>query len=715
MKKFDLWNNRKAIILILTIFLIATLSQVSAADDNNTANNDTITTHQIEQVHKEIKQDANEDYDEETDSEDEEIDDSNIYLTESNYEDYEDYEYEDNTNIIFMDSLENIYLELFNNNITVTGIEGVILRNSHLEIGGNDIVIANLTFESDDDSEFTQTILINGDNNRVDNVTFTDYRDTITDEYYRAVNVYGDNNIIINSAFNTTYPSMKINWDEGYTVECKSETLVTHGNNNTVANNSFLVYEGESKEYPYGTIYAMSIYGDNNTVDLNQILMNGTIYLYAIKLFNDNNIVTNNMMIVDSIRYANGISIENDANNNTLRNNTIIINTQDTQIDDENLTDAAYGIIITEYAYTGGTYGKNESKTSHNDLDGNTILGHSTHMYAIETFGGTKSTIRNNNIKVSGYSALGVATVGSGSTITNNKIEVSGVTNATQGSPDYLRPQTAGVYTYQGHDNVISGNEITSSHGAAIKTENEGNSVISNNMLTVNDNDVAINIVNNNGETKVDGNTLSNSITTFINQVFGDAINSQNNYIPSNEATEPETDDNQAEQTETNETETNEEPEIEPDPEPKTVEEPTNTTLPVENETEDINNTNVPDVVVDDLNITIPETNNETQKQQQEAEVTELNETPTVINTTESSATNNTISAGEQADTESDDTSQESEASEVMATAAATNSHVYEITKKLQDKVKDDVLLQILLLLILGLALTYGFTRNRGN
>ena len=101
------------------------------------------------------------------------------------------------------------------------------------------------------------------------------------------------------------------------------------------------------------------------------------------RIYKNNNIITNNYIEVTSIRYANGISIEGSSSNNTLRNNIIILKTENTTIDNSGIIDVSYGIIITEYEYYGGIYTGEKSKTSSNIIDSNIITASSTHVYGM--------------------------------------------------------------------------------------------------------------------------------------------------------------------------------------------------------------------------------------------------------------------------------------------------------------------------------------------
>jgi hypothetical protein len=502
--------SKKAILILLTIIIITTLSCSFAVEENHTTlKKDSDITPVTQPQAKTISKNATE--------KQLKADDETIYITRDNADDYDNYKFAENSNIVIDDTLEDYLIRVSRKNITITGTSNAKLINSQIKIINDGYVhLSNITFESNDDSTYYQTIIIETCNNTLENLVFNEYRNEIVDEFYRSLNIYGDNNIIRNCTFNVSYPSMTINWDT-FEAECKGTVMVLYGNNNTIVGNTFDVKESESKEHPFGTIYAMSVNGNDNLIDLNKINMNGTIYLYALMLYDNNNVVTNNVMVIESIRYANGISIENNAINNTVRNNSIIVITHNDTIDNSGLVDAAYAIRITEYAYHGQEYTKKTSNTLGNIIDGNNIEGSSTHMYAIELFGGLNSTVSNNNIKISGSSAMGVAVVAGGTSIINNNIEVTGQTSETQASPDYLKPQTSGVYVYYGENNVVSGNSIIADTGAAIKTEKDFSTVITDNELVVENHDIVINIADERGTSVITGNKIYDILNKIIN------------------------------------------------------------------------------------------------------------------------------------------------------------------------------------------------------
>lgn len=302
--------------------------------------------------------------------------------------------------------------------------------------------------------------------------------------------------------------------------------------------------------------------------------MQGTLYLYGVRIYQSNNTVSNNNIEVNSIRYANGIAIESPQSgvtgNNKLVNNTVHVTTQNSTIPGEpsspGLVDAAYAIMITEYKYTGGgLYTGEKSNTIDNIIEGNTITGESSQMYAIELFGGKGTTISSNNIRSVGVSAMGIAGGGAGTKIIGNRMEVYGQTNQTFYSADYYKPQTGGINLQYGTGTTITGNVIITDNGPAIRSLGEGDTLISDNIIDVNNNEVAIDINGPRGLTAI----IGNAITNLADQIINGGASSGNfdpNLIPTDpEPSNPETDETNKTETPENGTETPENSTVTPE------------------------------------------------------------------------------------------------------------------------------------------------------
>jgi len=122
--KFKLWDNKKAIFLLLTIFLVATLSCVNAIEENDTQTTDTLLNTPTQQTSPTATEQSEDITTYQTSEDDYDAD--AIYLTKENYEEYNGLDLDDNTILILNESLENIELYLYNNNKFIYGLENIL-------------------------------------------------------------------------------------------------------------------------------------------------------------------------------------------------------------------------------------------------------------------------------------------------------------------------------------------------------------------------------------------------------------------------------------------------------------------------------------------------------------------------------------------------------------------------------------------------------------
>ncbi len=519
------------ILTILIILFISTLSSVSAQDNStndtiskdidydhflkNQVNNQDDLTIKVESEsfnkadmdtssnNRNLKSDADPSNDVENQGDDENpsnypednqnIDSTNdntmdilkYYLDNSNYEEYMDYSFEENAIVYITEDIEGLDLFVEANNVTITGINNPTLKNSHITAYEEGYAnISNMTFVSDDESEFERVIVFIGNNNSVSNVEFIDARYQPTEEEYRQIYVIGNNTSITNCNFDVRYPSQHRDW-RFYGDENKENVVLLMGNNNNVTNCSINLIESGYYEAPYGMIRGISLYGNNNNVSNNTLYLQGTLYCYAISCRGSYNYISYNNIDVVSIRYANGITLEGQNAYNLLENNVISLQTSNKTIDDMELVDVSYGIILTENEYHGYTYYIPNSVTIYNVIRNNYIRGNSSHVYGIEQFGGTYTTIENNTIIVEGNTPMGIGLIGKGANITNNHIVAIGKTNVSGVSADYIKPETTAISLKDGSDNYVANNYLETHNGTNINIRNERRNLITKNTMNV--------------------------------------------------------------------------------------------------------------------------------------------------------------------------------------------------------------------------------------
>lgn len=519
------------ILTILIILFISTLSSVSAQDNStndtiskdidydhflkNQVNNQDDLTIKVESEsfnkadmdtssnNRNLKSDADPSNDVENQGDDENpsnypednqnIDSTNdntmdilkYYLDNSNYEEYMDYSFEENAIVYITEDIEGLDLFVEANNVTITGINNPTLKNSHITAYEEGYAnISNMTFVSDDESEFERVIVFIGNNNSVSNVEFIDARYQPTEEEYRQIYVIGNNTSITNCNFDVRYPSQHRDW-RFYGDENKENVVLLMGNNNNVTNCSINLIESGYYEAPYGMIRGISLYGNNNNVSNNTLYLKGTLYCYAISCRGSYNYISYNNIDVVSIRYANGITLEGQNAYNLVENNVISLQTSNKTIDDMELVDVSYGIILTENEYHGYTYYIPNSVTIYNVIRNNYIRGNSSHVYGIEQFGGTYTTIENNTIIVEGNTPMGIGLIGKGANITNNHIVAIGKTNVSGVSADYIKPETTAISLKDGSDNYVANNYLETHNGTNINIRNERRNLITKNTMNV--------------------------------------------------------------------------------------------------------------------------------------------------------------------------------------------------------------------------------------
>jgi hypothetical protein len=190
------------------------------------------------------------------------VDHNIYYIDNTNYEEYMDYSFEENSIVYITENLEglDLFVEAFN--VTIAGIDNPTLTNSHIIVYEEGYAnIYNLTFVSNDESEFLRDVEFIGNNNTISNVDFIDYRYEPTDEDYRVLFVLGNNTSITNCNFDIKYPTQHRDW-RYYGAECKEIVILLRGNNNNVTNCTVNLNESGYYEAPYGMLRGISIYGD---------------------------------------------------------------------------------------------------------------------------------------------------------------------------------------------------------------------------------------------------------------------------------------------------------------------------------------------------------------------------------------------------------------------------------------------------------------------
>ena len=308
--------------------------------------------------------------------------------------------------------------------------------------------------------------------------------------------------------------------------------IVVKSSNSIMNNNSIHVTSKGNITESFYSLYGVYIGGNNFSFTNNYIrLDNATGYAYGFVDRSVNNIISDNFIEVYSNAYSAGINIEGSVvANNIIKNNRIHLVAGNDTAPWGNLA-VVYGAEILDYNYNGGPYKqfKNAPKANNNSFINNTITGTARQFYGFEIYGGSNTLIENNTIiSNEGYTTMGIGAIGENITMHNNIIDVKGKHNHSEGSADYIKPITAGIYTFYSSDGIkITNNTITTEQGRGILTENTENVLIENNLIITEDYSNTLEISGTNNTIQYNGIIHENNIENTI-------IISENNTIKNN-------------------------------------------------------------------------------------------------------------------------------------------------------------------------------------
>ena len=555
-------------IIIFSFVLVITMSVLYATDSNNTdtitqtstntyessqtnTENSHLSTIPLEQESKEIKKS--------------EEDNLIININDNNYHDYFNVygevnftKLKNNTTLNFYSIPKNTEEISFitdddtsNMNLTIIGQENFTMKNTAFIISSSlkKLQLCNITLNYTEDYDYNEHLTINSlnynnENFILENITVNCVQNPIggyNDYYTRAIHpirVTGNNIILKNIQVFAKLPSNTISW-YGEDNKPHSIGLYSEGNN-IIINNSQFYIEEKCKENEYAgfnTIYAVYLSGENLTFTNNTIQINGTEYVYALTIQGNGTKISNNNITSKSITYSAGINLGGiAAHDNMINNNTINITAgyREQGTTPNGAEDSAYAALLTDYSYKGGKYTPNTYSITNNSYINNTITGSAGNIYGIEMFGGTNTNLSNNNIQLTGRTPMGIGTIGENVTITANNITCTGQTNNTEGSADYLKPRTTGVYTYLSSAGItVNNNIINTTNGRGIYLELTNNTQVTNNQITTQNYDYTIDIIGQQ-------NTITNNYLISRNHDANNSIQSTGeNNIQNNTNTPP--------------------------------------------------------------------------------------------------------------------------------------------------------------------------------
>lgn len=116
------------------------------------------------------------------------------------------------------------------------------------------------------------------------------------------------------------------------------------------------------------------------------------------------------------------------------------------------------------------------------DNSNNHIIGNAYNTYAFEEFSGKDTLIINNTIEIpNSNTAIDIDAIAYNISIINNTLYING-TNLTGSTVDYLGAMTTGMFIARVGNNIITGNNITSTK-YGIYSAQENNDIIEYNTI----------------------------------------------------------------------------------------------------------------------------------------------------------------------------------------------------------------------------------------
>ncbi|WP_292472833.1 hypothetical protein, partial [Methanosphaera sp.] len=426
----------------------------------------------------------------------------------------------------YSNSYKNDNLKIIGNGITINDTNFIINKNSFNSIVLEDMV---LNYNPDYMGDY-----VNVSSVTLNNVTIN--VDTQRETFSILLTVSGEKTIVENCTINANLPSTQIDWyTPGIPRMPKGVGVWITSNNVTLANNVINVSESNVEtvnESYYRSLYGIYSSGSYTTLRNNTFLLNGTQYSYGIVVRSLNNLICDNNITVISEYYAAGINVEGESINNNLMCNNIINVSAGFGVTDHGNPDVAYACLILDFSCGGENYVASSRSMCNNSYINNTVICDGRQVYGFELWGGVNTTISGNNLTVTGTLPLGIGAIGINTTMENNIIFADGTSNSTEGSADYIKPRTAGIYAFgMKEGNSIKNNTIAVTNGRALRFESAKNMFIENNFLLTEDYAYVIEVDNINNTFKY--NAILGEGTT--EEVIKDTTDDENTYINNRE------------------------------------------------------------------------------------------------------------------------------------------------------------------------------------
>ena len=378
-------------------------------------------------------------------------------------------------------SVNNFYSNKYKNDtIKIAGtINDVALI---VDKGGfNNIILEDLTVNYNPEYEGDYVNVTSAVLNRV-----TINVDTQRETFSIPLTIKGGNSVVENSTIHANVPSTQIDWYNPPNIP-KGIGVWIQSNNVILANNIIEVTEStiiQNNESYYRSLYGIYSSGSYTTISNNTILLNGTQYSYGVVIRSLNNKIYDNNIKVISDYYAAGVNIEGNGIKNNLMCNNIINVSSGYGVTNQGNPDVAYACLILDFSCGGENYYASSSSAYNNSYCNNTIIADGRQVYGLEVWGGVNATFSGNTMYISGTLPMGIGAIGINTTIDNNTIYVEGTSNSTEGSADYIRPRTAGIYAFgMKEGNTITNNTLCVTNGRALLLDKAKNLLVEDNFI----------------------------------------------------------------------------------------------------------------------------------------------------------------------------------------------------------------------------------------
>jgi len=348
-------------------------------------------------------------------------------------------------------TLNNIYMAIFSENVTVDGFKFIgeispiaVIGVNNVEILNNNIITNGFNYASN-----APIGILDSNNVTIGNNTIIFGVETNETHENAPIHVKGSDNIyILNNTIYASLPARAVNWTSG---TIYSQGVFLDGCDEAVLECNHIAVISNNQTGTYDSIYAVNIKGNNATLIGNEIGAVEAPYGYAILISGVNfNIYNNTIFAGENGTYACGIEVDGPSNGIIESNNIYAL-----------ANESAYGI------YTNGWTG--DVRT---EIINNYVYVNSSSPFAM-SLSGSESLVESNNITANGNYTTGIASTVDDMIIANNIILANGSNVGTPAGYDVMGIETTGVHIVGG-DAIVVNNNITTTGEFAVDFKGTG-------------------------------------------------------------------------------------------------------------------------------------------------------------------------------------------------------------------------------------------------